>query len=157
MSAADEPDKESGEADGVGKGNGGGGHGAGRPPGAKRERVADIWIEHEEAVGSDLTQTEGDALDIRDGASEVIVTMHSGAAWIATFITYAHVMTLRRDHARNGAFLGGLYLQSADMVLIEDLSRDAITDVILDLIKMGRFEEAFCPIERDDAREIVRG
>jgi len=75
--------------------------------------------------------------------SPVHVTFANGVRWTASFITYRHVETLRRECQNTGRFLGGNYLYIDDMVLVESLDQRCVEAVISDMLHMHIFDLAF--------------
>lgn len=78
-----------------------------------------------------------------DACSDVHVTFENGAFWIATFITYQHVETLRRKFHDTGECLNGRYMHIDDMVLVEKISRECIEEVICNMLQKREFDRAF--------------
>ncbi|MFN7944091.1 MAG: hypothetical protein U0Z53_01845 [Blastocatellia bacterium] len=95
----------------------------------------EIWIEAEE--------WESGELDPACDNTEVVVTFADGAKWEATFLTYANVAKLVEDNKGNGSFLSGRYFWTRDMILIDEISRESITEVIERMLETGDFFEAF--------------
>ncbi len=75
--------------------------------------------------------------------TEVEVTFADGAKWEATFLTYANLAKLAADNKDNGSFLAGRYFWTRDLILIDEISRAAITEVIEKMLETGDFFEAF--------------
>ncbi|WP_238918602.1 hypothetical protein [Clostridium sp. YIM B02555] len=97
----------------------------------------DIWIEAE--------QWE-DVLDVHNDNTDVIVEFKNGARWGASFFTYSNISRLVEKNRVTGECLSGKYYWSSDMVLIDEISRKRIEEVINYLICEGKFEVIFCKI-----------
>jgi len=78
-----------------------------------------------------------------DACSDVSVTFANGVKWIATFVTYQHVASLRQQLSKTGECLAGRYLQIADMVLVEDVSRVTVEEVIRHMLQTREFQRSF--------------
>lgn len=97
-----------------------------------------IWIEAEE--------WEEGTWSIYDDNTDVIVKFQDETEWIASFFTYANINKLIEKNKTTGECLGGRYFWSSDMILIDEISREAIEEVIKDLIKENCFESIFTRI-----------
>ena len=94
-----------------------------------------IWIEAEEwALGE---------WNAADDATDVMVTFADGSEWVATFVTYTHIQTLRDRFRSSGECLSGRYLWIADMLLVEEVSRSAIEAVVREVLATREFESIF--------------
>lgn len=101
-----------------------------------------VWIEAEEWDAGEWTP--------EDAASDVVVTLADGTRWIATFVSYQHVLTLRDRNREAGEALGGRYLWGSDIVLVETIERSLIESVIEELMSDQSFELAFGLHDEDD-------
>ncbi|MEH7351265.1 hypothetical protein [Gottfriedia acidiceleris] len=81
--------------------------------------------------------------DIYDENTDVKVIFEDGTEGVATFITYKKIMSLREKNKATGECLSGKYFWTSDMLLIEDISRETITDVVLQLLKDDEFWSEF--------------
>ena len=99
--------------------------------------IKDIWIESEEqgtvSIGKKGT----------DDNSDVIVTLHDGKRYIATFFTYENIQTLTQKNKLTGENLSGSYFWASDMVLIDTITRENIIKVIGHFIETNTFEQIF--------------
>jgi hypothetical protein len=85
-----------------------------------------------------------------DDNTEVNVTFADGTHWEATFFTYANIATLVEQCRQTGANLSGRYFWARDMILIEEINRELIEEVIARLLETGDFYEIFnCCDEAD--------
>jgi hypothetical protein len=94
-----------------------------------------IWIEAE-------AWAEGE-WNIHDGNTDVFVTFDDGARWVASFFTYRNILSLAEKNKQTGECLSGKYLWATDMILVDEVSRERIEEVIADLIKENDFEKVF--------------
>lgn len=104
-----------------------------------------IWIEAEE-------WSEGE-WNVEDDNLDVIVTFSDRSKWIATFFTYNNIQTLREKNAKTGECMNGTYFQASDMVLIDNVSRERIVEVIDYLTDSGEFESVFTKYPYVDVEE----
>ncbi|WP_430509864.1 hypothetical protein [Gottfriedia solisilvae] len=102
--------------------------------------MKEIWIEAEE--------WESD-YDIFDENTDVIVKFEDDTEWVASFITYKNILSLRDKNKVTGECLNGKYFWSSDMLLIEDISRKTITNVVTQLLADGEFWRVFKKNELD--------
>ena len=94
-----------------------------------------IWIEAEQwALGE---------WEPADCNSDVIVSFEHGAEWVATFFTYANISTLAEKNRVSGECLGGKYFWASDMILVDEISRERIEEVVKHLIEAEEFESVF--------------
>lgn len=107
-----------------------------------KRSVSGIWLEFEEWADGEH--------DPHDDNSDVEVTLDDGSAWAATFLTYANVETLRRQNAESGEALGGGYFWATDLILVDTLTRERVTEVVEHLLEVDEFELIFVPAEDED-------
>ncbi|MEO6807493.1 MAG: hypothetical protein ABI353_00070 [Isosphaeraceae bacterium] len=100
-----------------------------------------IWIEAEDWAPEDW--------DPLDGATDVIVNDPDGARWIATFVSYRHIITLAGRNCESGENLSGQYIWGSDLILIDEASRPKIEAVVAHLRSVGEFDSAFAPLDDD--------
>jgi len=106
-------------------------------------RVEHIWLEAEEWEPGEWNPA--------DCNSDVTVEMDDGTSWSATFFTYSNIDTLRRENAEAGECLNGAYFWATDIVLIDELSRDRVTEVVDHLLQVDEFELIFARDDEEDA------
>ncbi len=94
-----------------------------------------IWIEAEQWMPGGWTPA--------DDNSDVIVTFDDGESWVATFFSYQNVYSLAARNRQNGESLGGTYLASSDMILVDEVTRARIEEVVADLIAREEFCASF--------------
>jgi hypothetical protein len=104
-----------------------------------------VWIEAENWASGEWTPD--------NDSTDVIVTLEDGSRRIATFISYKYVNTLTERYRKSGENISGAYLWIRDMILIDEISRPRIEEVIKDLFKAGDFEVVFrlCSDEEREA------
>ncbi len=94
-----------------------------------------VWIEAEEwAVGE---------WDIHNGNTDVIVEFDNKKRWVASFFTYSNISELVEKNKITGECLNGKYFWASDMILVNEVSRERIQEVIQFLINEGEFESIF--------------
>lgn len=98
-------------------------------------KVYDIWIEAE-------CLAEGQ-WNTCDGNTDVIVKFKDGSRWVASFFTYTNIKTLVEKNKKTGECMNGKYFWASDMILIDEVSRKQIEEVIDHLINEGEFEFIF--------------
>ena len=101
-----------------------------------------LWIEAEEWAPGEWTPA--------DDNTDVIVTFEDASCWVATFFSYANIQTLTEKNRRTGECLAGAYFWASDMVLIDEVSRPRIEEVIEYLIEAGEFEAVFTRLPHTD-------
>jgi len=109
----------------------------------KDDQSYSIWIEAEEWVSGSWTPD--------DDNTDVIVTWVDGSRWIASFFSYKNIQTLTQKNKRTGECLSGAYFWSSDMLLIDEVSRQRIEEVIAQLFKENDFEAIFTPLPSVEA------
>lgn len=105
-----------------------------------------IWIEAEQWAPGQWTPA--------DDNSDVVVTFDDGEQWVATFFTYRNILSLSEENSRTGENLGGRYLAATDMILVDEVTRPRIEEVVADLLANGGFHLFF---SRADARTYLCG
>jgi hypothetical protein len=94
-----------------------------------------LWIEAEQ-----WTPGEWDPFDCN---SDVMVSFEKDGEWVATFFTYNNLLTLAKKNESTGECLNGKYFWATDMILVDELSRDRVEEVVSHLISQGEFENVF--------------
>lgn len=94
-----------------------------------------IWIEAEEWAPGEWTP--------RDDNTDVIVTFEDGARWVATFFSYQNIVSLAEKNHQTGECLGGKYFVATDAILVDEVTRQRIKEVVVDLIRRREFERHF--------------
>lgn len=94
-----------------------------------------IWIEAEQWAPGEW--------DPKDCNSDVIVTVEGKGRWVATFFTYENIKALARKNRESGECLNGSYFWASDLVLIDELTRTKVEEVVAHMIAEDEFEMAF--------------
>lgn len=92
-----------------------------------------IWIESETCQPN----------DIKDDNTDVIVEFCDGTRFFATFFTYDNINSLVNKNRKTGENLSGKYFWSSDMILVDEVSRERIEEVVNHLIQTNEFIEIF--------------
>src|SRR5437773_12415829 len=98
-----------------------------------------IWIEAEHWAPGEWTPL--------DDNTDVIVTFEDGARWVASFFSYQNVLSLAKKNRHTGECLGGKYFVATDNILVDEVTRQRIEEVVADLIRCGDFEKYFALCE----------
>lgn len=53
-----------------------------------------------------------------------------GGEWVATFFSYKNVTTLAKKNEASGECLNGKYFWATDMILVDQLSRERVEEVV---------------------------
>ena len=101
-------------------------------------QVQSIWIENEVTVNA-----LGHSHDPTDTNSDVFVTMADSSRWMATFFSYANITSLAAKNRATGECLNGCYFWASDMVLVDEVTRERIEQVIMHFLKTQTFETIF--------------
>jgi len=112
---------------------------------SNEEHNYSVWIEAECWVPGMWTPD--------DDNTDVVVTRRDGSRWGATFISYQHVQTLTEKNKRTEENLSGAYFWVRDMILVDEVSRQRIEEVVHDLINEGDFELVFRQYPKEEAHE----
>ena len=97
-----------------------------------------IWMEAEEWAPGQWTPA--------DTNSDVIVTFEDGSRWVATFFSYTNINTLVEKNRRTGERMSGKYFWSSDMILVDEVSRARIEEIVRYLIETNEFRQIFTPL-----------
>lgn len=110
-----------------------------------------IWIEAEVWAEGEWTPA--------DDNSDVIVAFENGERWVGTFFSYQNILSLAEKNRHTGERLGGKYFVATDMILVDEVSRERIEEVVAALIKENEFNTYFarCEEEADgDAQQHIQ-
>jgi hypothetical protein len=94
-----------------------------------------IWIEAEQWAFGRWTP--------EDTNSDVIITFEDGSRWVATFFSYTNINTLVEKNRRTGECMGGKYFWASDMILVDEVSRARIEEVVRYLLETREFKQIF--------------
>jgi len=97
-----------------------------------------IWIEAEQWA-------EG-KLNINNDNTDVIVEFDNNTRWYASFFTYNNINKLVEKNKKTGECLNGKYFWASDMVLVDEVGRERIEEVVKHLISEGEFQTTFTKI-----------
>lgn len=92
----------------------------------------EIWIEAEEWATGEW--------DIHNGNTDVIVEFEDNKRWIASFYTYSNIVSLVEKNKQNDECMNVKYFWSRDMILVDEISRERIEEVIKHLLDQGNFK-----------------
>jgi hypothetical protein len=89
-----------------------------------------------------------------DDNTDVWVRFADGTEWVATFFTYQNVLTLKAKNQQTGECLDGRYFWAIDMVLVDEVSRERIEQVVAHLVESGKLKDIFrrCLPQDDEPR-----
>lgn len=93
-----------------------------------------LWIEAEQWA---------DGWNPDDVNSDVIVTFDNGERWVATFFSYKNIVSLADKNRDTGDCLGGMYFCASDMILVDEISRPRLEQVVGDMIEQDEFKTFF--------------
>lgn len=94
-----------------------------------------IWIEAEAWAPGQWTPI--------DGNSDAMVTFENGERWVASFFSYRNILSLAHKNVETGECLGGKYFVATDMILVDEVSRRRIEEVVADLLESDGFRTYF--------------
>ncbi|WP_218131574.1 MULTISPECIES: hypothetical protein [unclassified Paenibacillus] len=97
-----------------------------------------IWIEAEQWAEG---WNESDAI------SDVLVSFDDGTEWIASLFTYRNIETLICKNRISGECLKGDYFWSSNMILVAEISRPRIEELVNHLLINGEFSSIFKLVE----------
>jgi hypothetical protein len=98
-----------------------------------------IWIEAEEWVVGEWSP--------RDDNTDVMVTFEDGARWMATFFSYQNILSLAEKNRQTGECLDGKYFVATDLILVDEVTRQRIEEVVANMIEHDDFETYFASYE----------
>ncbi len=98
-----------------------------------------LWIEAE------LWQGKWDASNEN---TNVIVTLEDGSRWAVAFFTYANIHSIVEEYKSTGECLHGKYFWDSDIVLVDEISRARIHEVVAHLLMEGEFTQIFARCEQ---------
>jgi hypothetical protein len=98
-------------------------------------RIQSIWIEAE--------NWELGELNPADANTSVVVTLEDGSIWTATFFTYRNVLTLVESYKSDSECLNGKYFWAWDMILVDEVTRERIEEVVRHFFEEREFSGPF--------------
>jgi hypothetical protein len=78
-----------------------------------------------------------------DDNTSVNVTFADGTRWYAWFFSYANIASQVAEDQETGECLSGKYVWATDMILVDEVSRPRIEEVVAHLIAEGTFDSVF--------------
>ena len=69
-----------------------------------------------------------------DDNTYAVVTLDDGSEWWANFYSYRNILSLTQQNQRTGELLDGKYFWAPDMILVDEVSRARIEEVITYLV-----------------------
>ncbi len=112
--------------------------------------IDEIWIEAEERKLISAGHPFQHAIP---GSSEVIVRFDDKTFWIATFMTYEHIEGLISMRREKGMFFPHQYKWIPNLILVDELERENVEKIIIDLLINHSFENAFSQIDTGQSEE----
>jgi len=103
--------------------------------GADVPEIESIWIEAEEWPPDEWNPLTDD--------TDVTVKLTDGTCWVASFFTYQRIRTIVEESKMSGEFLHGKYFWISDMILVDEVSRERIEEVVKHLLSEDMFQEVF--------------
>ena len=70
-----------------------------------------------------------------DDNTDVLVTLSDNTRWVATFFTYKNITTLAKKNQQTGECLSGKYFWASDMILVDNINRASIEEVVMHLVE----------------------
>lgn len=104
-----------------------------------------VWIEAEEWAPRTWKP--------EDTNSDVIITFADSTRWGATFFSYANIATLTENNRRTGENLSGKYFWASDMILVDEVSRQGIEEVIENLVSTCEYHRILTRLMPFDEHE----
>lgn len=100
---------------------------------------------------------EGWADDLENAQVDVVVTFPDATMWISNFFTINCIQSIRGDYLKNGHCLNGAYwCGSSPVIIVDNISRERIEQVIDELIKEQTFIYVFEYLGAVQDRDMVR-
>ncbi|MGN6713199.1 hypothetical protein [Anaerocolumna jejuensis] len=94
-----------------------------------------VWIEAEQWANGEW--------NIWNDNTDVIVEFDNKKRWVASFFTYSNISELVEKNKITGECLNGKYFWASDMILVDEVSRERIQEVIESFINEDKFESIF--------------
>jgi hypothetical protein len=86
------------------------------------------------------TPSGSEIRDADDDNVDVLIDLEDGRLFSATFFTIKNLLTLMKAYGDTGECAGGTYVWAKDMIVVESISKEAIRQVVADLIESGEIE-----------------
>ena len=75
--------------------------------------------------------------------TDVVVKLEDGKKYWATFFTYQNIEFLTKKNREYGENLSGKYFWSRNMILIDEINRNLIEEVVEEMLNESCFDSAF--------------
>ena len=87
-----------------------------------------------------------------DDNTDVWVTLSDHTKWVASFFTYKNINTLAKKNHQTGESLSGKFFWASDMILVDQVTRASIDEVVRHLIEEEPWEfmELFRRMDGED-------
>ena len=115
--------------------------------GADAPFVNSIWIEAENWLPEEW--------DYMNDHTDVTVTLSDGTSWTATFFTYDNIAWLAERNKRTGEELTGGYIKMSNSLLVDEVSRKRIEEIVEYMLVHGELKEVFQLEEVTDDTELL--
>lgn len=89
-----------------------------------------------------LKSSETENIDKTNGNIDIFVS-YNRETYVATFFTYQNILSLIDQNKKTGECLNGKFFWASDMILINDLKKETINQVINEMINDNSFLDAF--------------
>ncbi|WP_459953904.1 hypothetical protein [Paenibacillus pini] len=100
---------------------------------------------------------EGWAEDLEDAHVDVVVTFPDSTRWISNFYTIKCIESMKKDYLLKGHCLNGAYwCASSPIIIVDNISRDRIEQVIDELIVNEGFRDLFDYFGAVQEEDILR-
>ena len=96
--------------------------------------IESIWLEGEEW---------GTGWDPNDVNMDVKVSFSDGSKWEATAFTYKNLQSLWKKNRNTGECMSGRYFWAENMVFVDQIIRQRVTEVVKHLIENDEFSLIF--------------
>ena len=79
------------------------------------------------------------------------VNLSNGTRWVASFFTYESIRKLTEKNEQTGENLSGKYFWSSDMILVDEVSRERIEELVEHFLVEGDLYSLFDKCQDDEA------
>ncbi len=84
-------------------------------------------------------------------------TLDDGTRWVATFFSYANIASLAEKNGRTGENLHGKFFWASDMILVDEVSRQRIEEVVAHLLEQDKFKWVLTQLLEQQERAAETG
>lgn len=84
-----------------------------------------------------------EAINVENDNIDVVVRMPGGETRTVTFFTVANIVSIMNRYKSTGECLSGRFFWASDLVIAEDLKRETIESIVVEMIKSGEYAKAF--------------